>query len=202
MSNRSVTGPLLLAASIPLVRCVRGELAFARVVVAADGISRHDQREQHSLRPRRELMKARSPLLLVCCCLVAAAVHAQERPLVSLEQLIVSLDEAHAITEAAFAFRSRLGEDLPAPEFAEAMAELQRRCEPILMLIIQTNPPRELQRFAMNIAMGLKGVELALWHYIYGVLSGQGDHISYADELLTRGRAELQFANELSTEIR
>jgi hypothetical protein len=54
----------------------------------------------------------------------------------------------------------------------------------------------------MTVAMGAKGVGLALWHYLYGAISGQADRIEYGDELLVRGRAELQLAYSLSADLR
>jgi hypothetical protein len=147
-------------------------------------------------------MKARWITLMMCCCFVAVTVQAQEKPFVTAEQLIAALDEATDIAELAVELRGRLPTDLPAPDFVREVAGLQRRCEPIIVLIAQTNPPPELQRLAMNIAMGVKGVELALWYYLYGVLSNQAGHINYGDQLLSRGRPELQLAHTNSTELR
>ena len=147
-------------------------------------------------------MKARRFCLLACCFLIAATAQAQERPVVSLGELIETLDEAMDITEAALEFRARFSNGLSAPDFASAVADLQRRCEPILMLIVETRPPREVQRFAMIVAMGVKAVELGLWHYLYGLMSAETDYIDSGDQLLNRARSDLFLADRLAAEVR
>lgn len=147
-------------------------------------------------------MDNRRAVLWLSLFLVASILGAQERRTVSTQELLATLDEAASIAEAAAQLRSRLAEGLTPAEFAVAAAPLQRQCAPMIVLIADTDPPRELQQFAMTVAMGVKGVELALWHYLYGALSGEADRIEYADGLLVRGRAELQLAHSLSADLR
>jgi len=151
---------------------------------------------------RRIRMGNRRAVLLVILMLMVSILGAQDRPMVSLQELLAVLDEATNIADAALDLRSGLADELTAAEFAAGTAPLQRQFEPIIVLIARTEPPREFQQFAMTVAMGVKGVELALWHYLYGAISGQADRIEYADELLVRGRAELQLAYSLSADLR
>jgi hypothetical protein len=147
-------------------------------------------------------MENRRAVFVAMLVLMTSILGAQERPTVSLQQLLAALDEAASITDAAVELRSQLADDLTPGEFVAGAAPLQRQFEPIIVLIAQTEPPREFQQFAMAVAMGVKGVELALWHYLYAAISGQAERIEYGDELLVRGRAELQLAYSLSADLR
>lgn len=141
-------------------------------------------------------------LLAGLLLLVGSMVVAQDRPLVSLQELLGALDEGARVAEATADLRAKLAEGMAIGDFVSGIAPLQRQCEPIIVLIARTEPPRELQQLGMNTAMGVKGVELAIWHYLYGAASGETDHVEYGDQLLTRARRELQRASELSAALR
>ncbi len=136
--------------------------------------------------------------LLLMAALISSASYAQEQREVSKEELVTTLQEAASISQAAVAVRNSFSNDgIAAENFVREISALQKRCVPIVVLIATTNPPREIQRLAMTVAIGVKGVELGLWYYIYGVMSNEADFIKYGDSLLNQGHRALQTANTL-----
>ena len=142
-------------------------------------------------------MKRTPFALLILFAVITVGGYAQEKPTVPVDRLIATHTEAKSIAESALALRSRLSKDLSATDFVREVNGLMTRCAPIIVLIAETNPPKEAQRFAMNVAMGIKGVELALWYYTYGVLSNQSDYMNSGDQFLNRGVQELKVAESL-----
>ena len=45
--------------------------------------------------------------------------------------------------------------------------------------------------------MGIKGVELGLWYYTYGVMAGNRDYLTYGDSLINQAKKELAAGREL-----
>ena len=126
--------------------------------------------------------------------LISAAAPAQERPVVSEEKLVETLGHALGLAEEAAAARVRAGPEGSLQEFVRDASRLQRAFEPIIVLIAETNAPRAVQRFAMQVAIGAKEVELALWYFIFGALSNQAGYLQNGDQLLKRGLGQLEEA--------
>ena len=138
----------------------------------------------------REIFVVSATLLGVLC----AGAFGQERETVSVETLVKVLESSLALSEKTAEVRLRLDEGYPAKDFVRDMAKLQRAFEPSIALIARTNPPPEAQQFAIQIAIGTKEVELALWCYIYAMLSKKRSHLQDADALLKRGVNQLNEA--------
>ena len=130
-------------------------------------------------------------------CAVCVPTFSQERETASVDTLVAVLTSSTELSKNAAAVRLRLDEGYPARSFVEDIAKLQRQFEPAITSIAQTNAPPDAQRFAMQVAMGTKEVELALWYYIYAVLSNDKGYLQNGDALLKRGINQLGEARAL-----
>lgn len=119
-----------------------------------------------------------------------------ERETVSIDALQKTLELSIALSEEAANKRSALSEEYSVGDFVQDVADIQRALSSSIILIAQTNPPPEEQQLAMEIAIGTKEAELALWYYIYGIMSNREDYIRSADNLLQRGIRQLTVAKE------
>ncbi|MBT3271849.1 MAG: hypothetical protein HN368_01745, partial [Spirochaetales bacterium] len=61
-----------------------------------------------------------------------------------------------------------------------------------------TNAPKEAQLYAISVAIAVKEVELALWHYINAFVSNQQKYLNSADAFLLEGQSELTRAGLLA----
>ena len=127
---------------------------------------------------------------------------AQEKPTVPPQQLVAALDQSAAIADEVLRIRRAFPDEITGEQFLRGIAPLQERFEPVLSLIIETNPPREMQQLAMLIAMGAKGVELSVWHYIYALMTSDSRHLEIGDEHLSVGLDQLSAAGEMSQQFR
>ncbi len=134
--------------------------------------------------------------------LTASFAVAQSNPIIPPEQLMASLEESAAIAERTLDVRRAFPDEITAEQFVRDMADLQEQFEPILSLIIETDPPREMQQLAMLTAMGAKGVELSLWHYIYALLTSDSRYLELGDSYLSAGLDHLRSAVMMSERFR
>jgi hypothetical protein len=126
--------------------------------------------------------------------LAAGLALAQQATLAEVEEsLETSFGLARETVEALNAFQQ--GGSLQA--VVEHLGKVQSAFRPLIVLIAQTEAPEGARRFAMNVAMGAKSVELATWYYLYGLLGRDQAYLEQGDALFRRGLVELELARQL-----
>ena len=119
---------------------------------------------------------------------------AQEKPTVPVSQIIDTYNltkaVAHEISEARDAIKS----DGDLRGFFEAVVSAQKRMEPSIVLIGQTDSPKEVQPYAISVAIAAKSLELAMWSYINTFVTDKQLYLDNADALLRQSIDELERA--------
>ena len=134
--------------------------------------------------------------------LVASTVaHSQEKDTVSIAVLRDIHEAVQVIAEDIAEQRQEMDSAETAKLFFQNVVESQKRLEPVIILIAETNAPRESQLYAISVAIAAKETELALWHYICGFMSEQQTYLDSADILLLEGLDELSRATTLAPSV-
>ena len=124
----------------------------------------------------------------------SAIVSAQEREMVTFEQLLEIYDLTYEMTNDIAEKRKSMESDETAKSFFQSVVEYQKNFEPVIILIAETDPPREAQLYAISVAIAVKEAELALWLYIKASVSNQQKYLNFGDVLLGESKDELESA--------
>jgi hypothetical protein len=136
----------------------------------------------------------RSTAALAGLLLASGALFAQQATVGQVEAALeTSLELAREAVEALNDFQQ--GGSVEA--VIERLGEIQGAFRPVMALMAETEAPEGARRFAMNVAMGAKSVELATWYYIYGLLGRDQGYLEQGDTLFRRGLVELEMARQL-----
>ena len=138
-------------------------------------------------------------ILAAAAILLPSSLSAQEtdaRETLSVERLLEVLADVEAWTEATVELRQAI-KSYDQEGFVRAADGLRARFDPIMVLMATTNPAAEVRQAAVLLLMATKGVELALWHYIYGALSSQTTSYDHGDVLLKAAMSQLTGARTL-----
>ncbi len=128
-----------------------------------------------------------------------SSVSAEEKPVIPAQDVRRAFAEASEIAEKAVEARGKLSSEDSAEQFVRIIAELQPEIEKIVVRIGSTRPPREMQAYAMRVAIATKDVELALWRYLYIAVANperRDQVMQKADDLLKSGLAEFRALRE------
>jgi hypothetical protein len=115
---------------------------------------------------------------------------------IGAEELMGVLSNVKTWASAAVDLRSR-SPAMNAQDFIKEAEALRGNFEEVILLIAQTKPSASVQQAAMLLAMGTKGVELGLWHYVYGALANMKNSIDYGDTLIKTAAGQLDAAAQL-----
>jgi hypothetical protein len=147
----------------------------------------------------RMIQKQIAPWVFMLLMVIsAAAAYSQERETVPIAELQRIHELTTTIAEEVAAKRQKLDSDEAAQAFLRYVAEAQRLFEPVIVSIAETNAPKEAQLYAISVAIAVKEVELALWHYINAFVSNQQKYLNSADAFLLEGQSELTRAGLLA----
>lgn len=135
-------------------------------------------------------MKYRT-IQIICLLGIAAAGVAQEKPVVSLDELNSVLAAGRESADTVLALRRGLGTEVEGEAFVREIARIQSVLEEAVVFIGTTKPEKENQLYAMKIAIGVKEIELALWAYLVAFMTNDQEYLEKADRLLREGAAEL-----------
>jgi len=137
-------------------------------------------------------------ICLMGLLMISAVAHPQERETASIAEIRASYDMAKAVTDDIADLRRNMGSEQGARLFLEGVVESQKRLEPIIIRIAETNSPKDAQVYAISVAIAVKEAELALWHYINAFLSNQQSYLQSADIFLRESIKELAKAYEMA----
>ena len=114
----------------------------------------------------------------------------------SLEILRSLLADVRSWTAETLEFRKKTP-DLEPKEILEQADAIRKKFDPVMVLMATTKPAEEYAQAATILLMGTKGVELALWHYIFAVVAGVDNSKTYGDTLLQVAVNQLNDAEKL-----
>ena len=140
-------------------------------------------------------MRNRNRLFIVMLTFTAAFSHicySQDKEVIPLSELSAVLELGRGIAAEVADSRSKYRTEVSAEDFLRIVANAQELLETFLIKITETRPQKEHQLYAMQIAIGIKEVELALWKYMYAFLSNQQAYFNKADGHLREGLQQLQ----------
>lgn len=123
---------------------------------------------------------------------------AQEREIVSFEQLLEIYDMTNDMIDDIAEKRKNMQSEQTAKFFFQSVVEHQKSLEPVIILIAETDPPKEVQLYAISVAIAVKEAELALWLYIKAFVSNQQKYLNFGDVLLGESKDELESASLLN----
>ena len=130
--------------------------------------------------------------------MISIVVYPQEREVVSVAELINAYDVAKAVTSNIAELRPKIDSNQAVRVFFERVVESQKRLESIIIQIAETNAPKEAQLYAISVAIAVKEAELAMWHYINGILTNQQNYLNSGDVFLRESIDELSRAVALT----
>jgi hypothetical protein len=114
----------------------------------------------------------------------------------SAEKLLEVLANVRNWTAETLEFRKSTP-DLEPKEILEQANAIRRKFDPVMVLMATTEPAAEYRHAATILLMGTKGVELALWHYIFAVVAGVDNSKTYGDTLLQVAVSQINDADKL-----
>lgn len=124
----------------------------------------------------------------------AISLPAQEKSTVSVEQITDTFNLTSEIGGEISEMRTTIKTDEDLQQFFQAVASAQRRIEPAILLIAQTDPPKEVQPYAISVAIAAKALELALWNYVNTFITDKQVYLDNADDLMRQSKEELDRA--------
>ena len=140
-------------------------------------------------------------LLLWGCILLPSGLFAQEgyEP-ITAEELRAVLEDVRSWAAETSIFRKNAVNMKPQEIYNEASA-IQRKFDPVMVLMATTEPEATYKPATAMLLMGAKGVELALWHYIYAVMSDSQNAMNHGDAVLAAAVNQLHDADMLFSQL-
>jgi len=132
--------------------------------------------------------------------LALCAQDAVEYEPVSLEELRVILEDVRAWTAETIELLKN-AKDLPPQKILAGLDAIRKKFDPVMVLIATTEPAAEYKKAAVTLLMGTKGVELALWHYIYSILDDSQPAKDHGDVLMSTAIGQLNAARALFSQL-
>jgi hypothetical protein len=130
-------------------------------------------------------------LVFLCSTLVLVAQQA------SIAQVEESLEASLALAKETVETLNTFQQGGSPETMLQRLGEIQSAFRPVLLAITETTAPEGARRFAMNVALGAKSVELATWYYMYGLLGRDQSYLEQGDTLFRRGLVELEVARQM-----
>ena len=124
--------------------------------------------------------------------------YSQERDTVSVAELRRIHGTVKELADNIAKQRQEMDSDQSVKLFFRNVVESQKSLEPVIVLIAETDAPKEAQLYAISVAIAVKEIELALWHYLNAFMSNQQKYLSSADVFLHESLEELSRATSLS----
>lgn len=118
------------------------------------------------------------------------------RPVVGKEQLLRVLEQAKGWAKDTTELRSA-AKDLDARKIAARADAIRSGIDGTIVLMATTEPPAEWKQAAVLLQMGVKGVELALWHYLYAAIAAYEPGVEHGDVLLKAALGQITGAEKL-----
>ena len=137
-------------------------------------------------------------MLILLTLTISTAVYSQQRETVSITELLRIQDIVQEVADEIAELRRNMDSDQAAKLFLQKVAESQKRLEPAIISIAETNAPKEAQLYAISLAIATKEAELSLWHYINAFVSNQEAYLKSADVFLQESLKELSKAARLA----
>ena len=119
-----------------------------------------------------------------------------EKKVISSDELKTICSDVAALAAQAVELRKKSA-GMSSRDIVNEAERLRRRLEAVVLTIASTRPAQSDQRAAMLLAMGTKGAELALWHYIYGVMANSPRSNEHGDVLLKAAAAQIDAARQM-----
>jgi hypothetical protein len=119
-----------------------------------------------------------------------------DKKLISGDELKKFCIDVAAFTAQAVELRKKSA-GLPPRDLVKEAEQLRQQLEAVVLTIAATRPAPADQRAAMLLAMGTKGAELALWHYIYGVMANSPKATEYGDVLVKTAADQIDAARQI-----
>jgi len=135
-------------------------------------------------------------LLLALVSWNAAAEESIDYEPISAEELREVLEDVSSWAAETIMFREN-AKNLRSREIVEQANAIRVKFDPVIILMATTEPESEYKQAGVMLLMGAKGVELALWHYIYAILGTSGKAKDYGDALLSTAVNQIHDAEEL-----
>ena len=137
-------------------------------------------------------------MMAVFALITSTVVSSQERETVSVAELHRVFDMVKSIAEEISEQRQEMDSEESTKLFLQTVVEYQKLLVPVIVLIAETDAPREAQLYAISVAIAAKETELALWHYINAFLIIKQKYLDSADLLLRESLDELSRAASLA----
>ena len=135
--------------------------------------------------------------LVVILAIAATSTFAQERETVPVEDLFDVFNKVSVMAEDVAEKRKDFSTEATVKLFLETVIDYQKQIEPIIVLIAQTDAPKEAQLYAISVAIAVKETDLALWHYINAFVSNQQKYLNSADVFLRESLSEFDRAKSI-----
>ena len=124
--------------------------------------------------------------------------YSEERETVTVAEMLRVHTIVNAIADETANLRRRMNSEETTRVFLESVIEFQKRLNPIIASIAETDAPKEAQLYAVSLAIAVKETELAHWHYINAFLSGEQRYLNSGDVFLRESISEFARATSLA----
>lgn len=141
---------------------------------------------------------SRKVLCFVVVATVASTCYSQERESISVDELYRAHSLVSEIAEETAELRREMNSTESAATFLERVIEFQKRLNPIIVSIAETDAPKEAQLYAISLAIAIKETELSHWHYMNAFVSREQRYLNSGDIFLREGLSELERAKSLA----
>jgi hypothetical protein len=139
-------------------------------------------------------------IVIVLFAAIAGPLFAQDsqtdKKVISNDELKKFCVEVAALTSQAVELRKKPA-GISSRDIVKEAERLRQQLEAVILTVAATRPAPADQRAAMLLAMGTKGAELALWHYIYGVMANSPRSTEYGDVLIKTAADQIEAARQL-----
>ncbi len=136
-------------------------------------------------------------LLLSVCLFFPSALFAQDGyDPISAEELREVLEDVKSWAAETSIFREN-AKKMNSSAILEQADAIRKKFDPVMVLIATTEPEAEYKPAAVMLLMGTKGVELALWHYMYAILGNSQRAMEHGDVILSAAVNQLLDAEKL-----
>lgn len=137
---------------------------------------------------------------IVVLALISLTAWADEKPIAPVSQIIETYQVTKEMTELVSAQRKAIKTDEDLRGFYDAITLAHEKIEPFIVLIAETDAPKEVQTYAISVAIAAKALDLAVWNYVNALLVDKQVYLDNADSLLRQSVEELERALQIAPE--
>jgi hypothetical protein len=119
---------------------------------------------------------------------------------ISAEELREVLEDVGSWTAETIIFREN-AKEMDARRILERANAIRVKFDPVMVLMATTEPEPVYKPASVMLLMGAKGVELALWHYIYAIIGNSEKAKEHGDSILGAAVNQIQDARELFSRL-